>query len=83
MGGSRPSAAEGVHQSPVSGSCPAFADGCPYANNGDVFDWINQKRPDAISGCPAFKDGCPFNGVDDMDALRKQLEELPPSHARI
>eukprot|EP00931_Biecheleriopsis_adriatica_P022412 TRINITY_DN14413_c0_g1_i2.p1 TRINITY_DN14413_c0_g1~~TRINITY_DN14413_c0_g1_i2.p1 ORF type:complete len:495 (+),score=121.13 TRINITY_DN14413_c0_g1_i2:24-1487(+) len=65
----------------LSGSCPAFTDGCPYANNGDVVEWIKQKRPEAISACPAFKDGCPFNEAADMDSLRKQLEALPPSHA--
>jgi len=65
----------------VAGSCPAFTDGCPYASNDNMVEWIKDKRDDATKVCPAFKDGCPFMEVGDMDALRKQLEALPPSHA--
>eukprot|EP00933_Yihiella_yeosuensis_P044381 TRINITY_DN39492_c0_g1_i1.p1 TRINITY_DN39492_c0_g1~~TRINITY_DN39492_c0_g1_i1.p1 ORF type:complete len:512 (-),score=148.56 TRINITY_DN39492_c0_g1_i1:199-1734(-) len=65
----------------VSGSCPAFLDGCPYASNDEVVQWIKEKRPDAINSCPAFKDGCPFGEATDMEALRGKLESLPPSHS--
>eukprot|EP00930_Biecheleria_cincta_P083083 TRINITY_DN72712_c0_g1_i1.p1 TRINITY_DN72712_c0_g1~~TRINITY_DN72712_c0_g1_i1.p1 ORF type:complete len:516 (-),score=116.12 TRINITY_DN72712_c0_g1_i1:260-1771(-) len=73
--------AEIRQSSAVSGACPAFAEGCPYASDDKVVEWIKQKRPDAISTCPAFKEGCPFNEASDMDSLRKQLEALPASHA--
>mmetsp|Transcript_5355 Transcript_5355/g.15825 ORF Transcript_5355/g.15825 Transcript_5355/m.15825 type:complete len:499 (-) Transcript_5355:179-1675(-) len=65
----------------VAASCPAFADGCPYASNDRVMEWIKMKRSDAITLCPAFKEGCPFHEVRDLGALRSELQRLPPSHA--
>lgn len=86
MGGVQEENSENVgkkQSATVSGNCPAFAEGCPYAQNDDVVEWIKEKRSDGLSTCPAFKDGCPFNEVDGMDGLRKQLEALPPSHAGV
>lgn len=65
----------------LAAACPAFQGGCPYASDGNVMEWIKANRPDAIKACPAFKEGCPFNDVQNMEALRRELEKLPPSHA--
>lgn len=68
--------------SAVAEGCPAFTDGCPYAKNQSVVEWINSTRGAGSNGaCPAFKDGCPFHDVQNLDSLRKELEKLPSSHA--
>jgi len=65
----------------VASACPAFAEGCPYARDNGVLDWIKEKRPTAMDNCPAFELGCPFQEVSDMGSLYQALQKLPPSHA--
>lgn len=66
--------------SPMAGPCPAFSGGCPYSKDNKMVEWLSAQKG-SISCCPAFQSGCPFNSAQDMQALARVLQGLPPSHA--
>ena len=59
-------------------SCPAFGEGCPYAQPHSSKD--AEAREEATQKCPAFKDGCPFKNAQNSKNLADMLAAVPPSH---
>ena len=62
----------------IQTSCPAFSDGCPYANPHDANDATARK--DSTAKCPAFSSGCPFKEATTQQELAEMLKQVPDSH---
>ena len=63
----------------LNSECPAFADGCPYAD-ASKGESDNKKLAELTSKCVAFENGCPFKSADDIDDIGKLLAAVPASH---
>ena len=62
----------------IQTSCPAFSDGCPYANPHDANDAT--ARAASTAKCPAFDEGCPFKEATTQQELAEMLKQVPDSH---